>query len=322
MRGRRPTVTMSAMELPDGLVARAPVPDRCPSRLRDRRCRRDRRTSARPPSRSRTSRATGSGAASTSRPRASACGTATGWRPAGEVFKGRRADASVHPDYRGRGIGTWLADWLEECARASGVQARRTDRARRQRTRSGSSRPAATGWAGRRGCCRCPPTAPSSRSRCPRATRCASSPGPADGRVAFQLIEDAFNEWPDRDPSSFEDWAPRGTAAAGLRAVADPVRRSTRRAPRSGSATRSSPAAPATSTPSRSVTTSVAWGWPGRCSSTRSSAPASTAPRQRALDRLAHRRPRPLRARRHAGHPDLAALDDRPLSPSGPRYPG
>jgi GNAT superfamily N-acetyltransferase len=38
----------------------------------------------------------------------------------GEVFKGRRADASVHPDYRGRGIGTWLADWLEDCARRRG----------------------------------------------------------------------------------------------------------------------------------------------------------------------------------------------------------
>ena len=45
----------------------------------------------------------------------------------GEVFKGRRADASVHPEYRGRGIGTWLADWLEDCARARGLAARRAD---------------------------------------------------------------------------------------------------------------------------------------------------------------------------------------------------
>ena len=26
-------------------------------------------------------------------------------------------------------------------------------------------------------------------------------------RAAFQVVEDAFNEWPDRDPSTFEDWA-------------------------------------------------------------------------------------------------------------------
>ena len=40
--------------------------------------------------------------------------------------------------------------------------------------------------------------------------------GAADGRVAFQLIEDAFNEWPDRDPSSYDDWAPRGPLRPGF----------------------------------------------------------------------------------------------------------
>ena len=28
-----------------------------------------------------------------------------------------------------------------------------------------------------------------------------------DERAAYQLIEDAFNEWPDRQPTTFDDWA-------------------------------------------------------------------------------------------------------------------
>jgi GNAT superfamily N-acetyltransferase len=28
-----------------------------------------------------------------------------------------------------------------------------------------------------------------------------------DDQIAFQLIEDAFNEWPDRDPAVYDDWA-------------------------------------------------------------------------------------------------------------------
>ena len=28
-----------------------------------------------------------------------------------------------------------------------------------------------------------------------------------DERAAYQLIEDAFNDWPDRQPSTFDDWA-------------------------------------------------------------------------------------------------------------------
>ena len=40
--------------------------------------------------------------------------------------------------------------------------------------------------------------------------------GGEDGRIAFQLVEDAFNEWPDRDPSRYEDWAPRGPLRPGF----------------------------------------------------------------------------------------------------------
>jgi mycothiol synthase len=37
-----------------------------------------------------------------------------------EVMGADRGDAAVHPDQRGRGIGTWLAHWMQESARRQG----------------------------------------------------------------------------------------------------------------------------------------------------------------------------------------------------------
>jgi GNAT superfamily N-acetyltransferase len=134
---------------------------------------------------------------------------------AGEVFKGRRADASVHPDYRGRGIGTWLADWLEDCARTKGS-------ALVGQTVPGDSGPEAffkargyrlgwTSWV-----LQLPADRMIEPQPLPEGYTLREFAGAADGRVAFQLIEDAFNEWPDRDPSSYDDWAPRGPLRPGF----------------------------------------------------------------------------------------------------------
>ncbi|TPG19581.1 GNAT family N-acetyltransferase [Pedococcus bigeumensis] len=134
---------------------------------------------------------------------------------AGEVFKGRRAEGSVHPDYRGRGIGTWLADWLEECARTKGSTLV-------GQTVPGDSGPEAffkargyrlgwTSWV-----LQLPADRRIEPQPLPEGFSLREFAGPADGRIAFQLIEDAFNEWPDRDPSSYDDWAPRGPLRPGF----------------------------------------------------------------------------------------------------------
>ena len=39
----------------------------------------------------------------------------------GEVTYGQRADCSIHPNWRGRGIGSWLVQWTEDRARAQGA---------------------------------------------------------------------------------------------------------------------------------------------------------------------------------------------------------
>ncbi len=38
----------------------------------------------------------------------------------GELVGSDRADAAVHPEWRGRGIGTWIAGWIREAARRHG----------------------------------------------------------------------------------------------------------------------------------------------------------------------------------------------------------
>lgn len=38
-----------------------------------------------------------------------------------EVVGHERGDAAVHPDHRGHGLGTWLATWMQQTARAEGM---------------------------------------------------------------------------------------------------------------------------------------------------------------------------------------------------------
>lgn len=134
---------------------------------------------------------------------------------AGEVFKGRRADAGVHPQYRGRGIGTWLADWVLDCARATGSTlvgqtvpggSNAEDFFRARGYREGW-----TSWV-----LQLPPDVTIEPQPLPRGYSLREFGGGEDGRIAFQLIEDAFNEWPGREPSTYEDWAPRGPLRPGF----------------------------------------------------------------------------------------------------------
>jgi GNAT superfamily N-acetyltransferase len=144
----------------------------------------------------------------------------------GDVFKGRRAEAAVRPEHRGRGLGTWLADWIEDCAR------RRGSKLVGQSVPGGSAperffqqrgyREGWTSWV-----LQLPPDSVIEPQPLPEGYSLREFAGGEDGRIAFQLIEDAFNEWPDRDPSRYEDWAPRGPLRPGfepwqIRFVVDP----------------------------------------------------------------------------------------------------
>jgi len=134
---------------------------------------------------------------------------------AGEVFKGRRADAGVHPEHRGRGLGTWLAGWVEDCARAQGStlvgQTVPGGSSAEEFLRARGYREGWTSWV-----LALPEGASIEPQPLPHGYALRDFVGGEDGRAAFQLIEDAFSEWPDRQPSTYDDWAPRGPLRPGF----------------------------------------------------------------------------------------------------------
>ena len=147
---------------------------------------------------------------------------------AAEVYKTRRAEATVHPDHRGRGIGTWLAAWVEDCSRRrGGTLVGQTvplgSSAERLFTTLGY-REGWTSWV-----LVVPEGAAIEPQPLPHGYLLRDLVPGADEQVAHLLVEDAFNEWPDRQPSAFDDWAARTVRRPGLRALADQVRRRPRR---------------------------------------------------------------------------------------------
>lgn len=125
-----------------------------------------------------------------------------------EQFNGR-AFADVHPDRWGEGIGSALATWTEAHARAAGL-ARvgqtipTTDgavRAQRMLAARGYV-PAWETWILKRPLADDLPV-PSF----PAGVTLRSLVRPDDDREVYEVIDTAFNDWPDRDPSmAFEDW--------------------------------------------------------------------------------------------------------------------
>ncbi|MCW2962260.1 MAG: family acetyltransferase [Thermoleophilia bacterium] len=123
-----------------------------------------------------------------------------------EVFASR-AEGNVLPEFRGYGIGSWLADWILHRAREQGaayvrqvVPAAATDRVELL-TRAGYEA-SYTAWvlqvaleeleAG--------PALPAG------VTVRDFAPG-VDDAIVWRIIEDAFSAWPNRPPTTLEGWA-------------------------------------------------------------------------------------------------------------------
>ena len=134
---------------------------------------------------------------------------------AAEVFKGRRADGGVHPERRGRGLGTWLADWVEDCARSTGStlvgQTVPSPSNAEDFFRARGYREGWTSWV-----LQLPPGTTIEPQPLPAGYSLREFEGGEDGRTAFRLTDDAFNEWPGRDPVTYDDWAPRGPLRPGF----------------------------------------------------------------------------------------------------------
>jgi mycothiol synthase len=142
----------------------------------------------------------------------------------GEVGPSGRCDAAVRPDFRGRGIGTALAHWMQDNARAKGLleigmpvpvgsPGDRLLEALGYRVRWNS-----WGLALLEGA-----AVPERALPDGYAVREAD---PSEYEQAWQVQEDAFLEWSVRDRDSFEDWQAEVTGRPGfepwnLRVVVD-----------------------------------------------------------------------------------------------------
>lgn len=125
----------------------------------------------------------------------------------GEVYRARRAEICIHPEAWGRGIGAALADWSVRLVREQdgdrvGQSVPDADGAAASLFRSRGYEPMWTSWV-----LGLPPEAAIVDPPLPRGYAIRRYRPGHDDRAAYQVVEDAFGEWPDRDPSSYDDWA-------------------------------------------------------------------------------------------------------------------
>lgn len=123
-----------------------------------------------------------------------------------EVTGPQRADAAVHPDHRRRGIGTALSRWVRETARARG------DRIVGSPVPQGSDGDrllASLGYGVRweSWILELPPGAEIEPQPLPRGYEIRTAQSEADHRAAWDVVEEAFSEWNQRERQPFEDFA-------------------------------------------------------------------------------------------------------------------
>jgi ribosomal protein S18 acetylase RimI-like enzyme len=146
--------------------------------------------------------------------------------PAGELIAwawvNRRSEVDVHPDHRGRRVGSFLLAWVEARACQAGTQrivqtVQDSDLAATALLRSHGYEPMVTAWLLEIAM----PIEPAVPE--PPAGITVRSFQPGDEPAAYQLTEDAFDEWQERR-KSYQEWArltvERATFAPALSSVA------------------------------------------------------------------------------------------------------
>lgn len=117
-----------------------------------------------------------------------------------------RAEVDVHPRWRGHGIGSGLLTWTEERAGVAGMPeiqqvVTNADEGAHRLFESAGYHVRHTSWILEIELENEPPKVMVPPGITIRPFRAE------DARAAYQVIEDAFNEWPGRQPTEFEGWS-------------------------------------------------------------------------------------------------------------------
>lgn len=117
----------------------------------------------------------------------------------------RIAEVNVHPDHTGQGLGTWLRSWSERRARETGrdtIGQTLADQDHRgvRLLHDAGYRVRYTSWV-----LRMEHPSPPDAPHLPDGVRIRHF-RPGDELSAYQIIENAFGEWPDRTPTGFDEW--------------------------------------------------------------------------------------------------------------------
>ncbi|MGH3367404.1 MAG: GNAT family N-acetyltransferase [Nocardioidaceae bacterium] len=124
-----------------------------------------------------------------------------------EVYRARRAEAYVHPQARGRGIGSALLGWTHRLVRERGGNL--VGQSLPEKCRDGVALLRARGykqlWTS--WILELPAGAEIADAELAEGTTIRALRPGRDEQAAYQTIEDAFREWPDRDPVTYEDSA-------------------------------------------------------------------------------------------------------------------
>jgi GNAT superfamily N-acetyltransferase len=144
----------------------------------------------------------------------------------GEVMSPTNGDAAVHPAYRGRGIGTALAEWTSGLARSRGAEVFGMPVPEGS---PGDKLLESLGWFARWNSwvLELPEGKEIEAQPLPEGYAIRDAADEADRREAWTVVEDAFLEWSERERQSFEDFAARTVLRPGfepwmLRIVVDP----------------------------------------------------------------------------------------------------
>jgi mycothiol synthase len=123
-----------------------------------------------------------------------------------EVFK-NRADVNVHPAFEGLGIGAWLMHWTEDRSRMLGRPSVGQTLADTERGAAELLQRNGYGYRHTSWMLAIEMEARPVEPDLPDGISVRTFEPGVDDQATYRVVEDAFSEWPNREPATFDEWA-------------------------------------------------------------------------------------------------------------------